>query len=52
MTGEKIISAADFQKHPRWFNALNSVWSKAYARGSSPFFQKDELMMGAGGLPD
>jgi hypothetical protein len=44
---KRIISASDFQKRPAWFNALNAVWKRAYKRGSSPFLNKDELLLTA-----
>ena len=47
MSGEKVISAKDFHKHPGWFNTLNAVWGMGYTRGSYPFFVKDDLMMAA-----
>jgi len=47
LKGDKTISARDFYRHPGWFNALNTIWGKAYRRGSYPFFVKDDLMMAA-----
>ncbi len=47
MKQKRIISASDFHKRPGWFNALNAVWKRAYKRGSSPFLNKDELLLTA-----
>ena len=47
MNQERVISAGNFQKHPRWFTALNSVWKRFYSRDSYPLLNKDELMMTA-----
>jgi hypothetical protein len=43
----RIITSSDFQKRPRWFNALNSAWRWGYLKRSQPLLDKDELLLTA-----
>jgi hypothetical protein len=40
----KIISSTDFTKHAPWFSSLNRVWNRAYANGTAPPLNKDDLI--------
>lgn len=43
----RVITSSDFKNLPTWFNLLNKVWEKTYARGNSPTINKDELIKAA-----